>query len=322
MNQLSRIEVFIRVVQQGSFSAAAQALGVTKSTVSKYVALLEDETGTRLLHRTSRQVVVTEVGQHLYDRCTGLLQQAEGALREATRHKEAPRGTLRVHAPSAFARAFLTPVLADYLLTFPQVELKLCCDDREVDLIGEHFDVGLHLGRLPSSGLLSRKLGESRRCVCAAPASPEDLQRHHCPVYGSDRSPATWVLQGPDGEVAVRLHGRVRAPSGEALMELLLAGVGVGFPPSFASVPHLASGRLEPLLMPLVAEQMPSYLLFPPDSQQDPKVRAFLDLAMNHLGRTGLWVGQNPSGPETAARPIKRQAVCARQPKQHGARFL
>ena len=300
MNQLSRIEVFIRVVEQGSFSAAAQALGVTKSTVSKYVAVLEAETGTRLLHRTSRQVVVTEVGQNLYDRCAGILQQAEHALREATRHKEAPRGTLRLHAPSAFARAFLTPVLADYLLAFPQVELELCCDDRAVDLIGERFDVGLHLGRLPASGLLSRKLGTSRRCVCAAPAylmrhgvpsRPEDLPLHHCLVYGTDRSPVTWTLQGPEGEVVVRLRGRVRATSGEALMELLLAGVGVGFPPAFASAPHLASGRLVPLLMPLVAEHMPIYLLFPPDSQHDPKVRAFLDLAVRQLGRTGLWGG-------------------------------
>lgn len=301
MNRLSRIEVFIQVVQQGSFSAAALALGVTKSTVSKYVALLEDDTGTRLLHRTSRQMVLTEVGQRLYDRCAGLLQQADDALQAAARHKDSPRGTLRVHAPSAFTRAFLTPVLAEYLLAFPQVELELCSDDRAVDLIGERFDIGFHLGRLPSSGLLSRKLGTSRRCVCAAPTyvarhgaptSPESLKHHDCLVYSPDGSPVTWTLQGAEGEVVVRLRGRVRATSGEALMELLLAGVGVGFPPAFASAPHLASGRLVPLLVPLVAETMPIYVLFPPDSQQDPKVRAFLDLAVTHLGRAGLWQGQ------------------------------
>ena len=124
-----------------------------------------------------------------------------------------------------------------------------------------------------------------------APARPEDLQHHHCLVYSADRSLASWTLQGTEGEVVVRVRGRVRATSGESLMDLLLAGVGVGFPPGFASAPHLLSGRLVPLLMPFIADPMPIYLLFPPESQRDPKVRTFLDLTVAHLGRAGLWAG-------------------------------
>ena len=302
MNHLNQLEVFAKVVELNSFSAAARVLGITKSTVSKYIAELEAHLGTRLLHRSTRRIAVTEAGNLLFARCAGLLQCAAEALQAAAAPVGIPKGTLRVTAPGAFGRCFAPSLLAEFLKLYPGIEVELQSSERGVSLLGAHADVAFHIGALPDSLLLARKLGQSRRRLCAAPAylaahgvplQPMDLPAHQCLVYINEAGTSmdTWRVHGARGTELIKLRGRVRATSGDILLELALAGVGIGYPVGFAAAPHLQAGRLVPVLPQWTGEEVPIYLLYPPGIQQEAKVRAFVDFAVERLGRDELWAG-------------------------------
>jgi DNA-binding transcriptional LysR family regulator len=295
MQHLTQMAIFAKVIEENGFSRAAKALGLTKSTVSKHVAELERHLGARLLERSSRTMAPTELGRAFYARCAELLAGADEAVRAVAELRGAARGTLRVFAPSSFGRAFLSPIVDELLDAHPGVEVELVFADRPVDVVSERFDVAIQLVPLGDSSLVVRRIGESRHHLCAAPAylaargeprEPEDLRRHDCLVYSEAATAEIWHLEGPEREAAIKVRGRVRANSSESLLDLVLRGKGIGYPPVFVTAGLIAAGKLRPVLPAWQGRSLPIFLVYPAGRARDPKVRAFLDLLIERLGKT------------------------------------
>jgi len=319
MDALTQMTVFAKVVEHSSFSEAARALGIAKSTASKHVTELERSLGVRLLHRTTRRLVLTESGRALYSKCAGLLAQAEEAMRAATETQQQPRGLLRVHAPASFGRLYLSPLLADFLARQPGVDLELLYVDHLVDIVRERIDVSVQLSQPADNTLTIRRLGTSRRFVCAAPGylakhgeprTPEELETHSCLVLTHGGAPVPWRLKGPGGQISVKVSGRVRTSNSEALMALMLEGVGLGYPPAFAAMTSIREGRLVPVLPAWSDETLPIFLAYPPGQGQTPRVRAFLDFLIERLGQDAQWTPEVT--PPSAAAPSGRAGNAAR----------
>jgi len=292
MAPLTQMMTFAKVVELASFSAAAKALGLTKSTASKHVTDLEQRLGVRLLARTSRKVEPTEAGRQFQERCAELIAGAEDAVASTTALGSAVRGTLRVFAPSAFGRAFLSPILGDFLDRYPDIDLHFLYADRPVDLVGERFDVAIQLMALPDSSQKVRRIGEMQRHLCASasyldahgePRSPEDLREHQCLVQSDTLAPGVWRLRSAHGEVSVKVRGRVRANSSEALLELMVRGHGIGHPPTFATLEGRKSGMLRVVLPEWSGSTMPIFAVSPPGRSRDPKTSAFVDFLVERF---------------------------------------
>ncbi|MFS8066305.1 MAG: LysR family transcriptional regulator [Byssovorax sp.] len=290
---LSQMAIFVRVIDDNGFSRAAKTLGLTKSTVSKHVAALEERLGVHLLERSSRKLAATETGRAFYERCVEVLAGADEAIRAVAELNDAPRGTLRAFAPSTFGRAFLSPIVADFLEEHPAVEVELIYADRPVDMIAERFDVAIQLAPQSESTLVVRRIGEIRRHLCASPAylaargepeTPDDLLRHDGLLYSETAAPEVWRLERDGVEVAVKMRGRARANSIEALTDLMLRGRGIGYPPTFATTARIEAGALRAVLPEWSSRPASIFVVCPPGRTRDPKVRAFVDLLVGRLG--------------------------------------
>jgi DNA-binding transcriptional LysR family regulator len=286
MDTLSAMVVFARVVEEESFSSAARRLGVSKATVSKEVARLEDHLGVRLLNRTTRRLSLTDVGQAFYERCARIVEEAEEAERAVTTWQSAPRGLLRVSAPVSFGRTWVAPHLPRFLAKYPDLKLELSLNDRFVDLIEEGFDVAIRIARLPDSSLIARRLSPSNRAIYAAPAylkqhgtpaHPRDLTRHNCLTYSLQATGDAWRLDGPGGEVSVRVDGSFRANNGEALVEAACAGLGIVMCPDFLAGDSVASGKLVRILPEWSDHTASVYAVHPHVKHVPIKVRVFVD---------------------------------------------
>lgn len=193
MDALTGMRVFRRVVERGSFSAAAADLDLSNGAVSKHIGQLEGHLGARLLNRTTRRLSLTEAGRTYYERCVRLLDDLDEAERAVRQLHAAPRGRLKISAPMSFGILHLAPALPEFGLRYPEVEVDVVLNDRFVDLIDEGYDVALRIiTDLPDSTLVARRFTLVRRVVCAAPAylerhgvpvTPDDLKRHHCLIY-------------------------------------------------------------------------------------------------------------------------------------------
>lgn len=293
MDYLNQMAIFVKVIDENGFSRAAKALGLTKSTVSKQVAALEERLGVHLLERSSRKLAATETGRAFYQRAVEVLASADDAMRAVAEINEAPRGTLRVFSPSTFGRLFLSPLIADFLEKYPAVEIELIYADRPVDMIAERFDVAIQIAAPTESTLIVRRIGEIRRHLCASPAylaargepaTPDDLQRHDGLLYSETATPEVWRLERDGAEVAIKMRGRARANSIEALTDLMLRGRGIGYPPTFATAGRITAGALRTVLPEWSSRPVPIFVVCPPGRTRDPKVRAFVDLVVERLG--------------------------------------
>lgn len=293
MRQLSDIAVFTAVVDQGSFTAAADTLQISKAAVSKYVSRLEDRLGARLLNRTTRRLTLTEAGAVLYDQAHGALAEIDAAAAAVMELGGTPRGRLRVTAPAYFGNAFLMPVVSRFLADYPQISMELDLDNRIVDVVAERFDVAVRITTLTDSSLVARRLAAVRLVTVASPAylarygtpeRPADLRSHVALTYSVDRVPDEWQFaDGRATALAVRVHGNLRCNNDDALKQAALDGVGVArFPEIFVSA-ELADGRLVRLLQAF--EPPPSSLcaVFPSRANLAPKVRVFVDYLARHL---------------------------------------
>jgi DNA-binding transcriptional LysR family regulator len=286
MDNLTGMAVFARVVDARSFTAAAAALGLSKSAVSKQVARLEDRLGARLLNRTTRRLSLTEVGAAFYERCARILAEVEDAELAVGRLQDAPRGTLRINAPMSFGQLHLAPAVADFLNGHPGLAIDLTLNDRIVDLVEEGYDVAIRISRLADSSLIARRLVPSRRVVCGSPAyferhgvprHPADLRRHNCLLYSYLPSAEEWQFVGPDGPAAVRVSGTLRANNGDALEAAMLTGLGVALQPTFIAGRDLQAGRLVAVMPDYVDESASVYAVYPHSRHLSAKVRAFID---------------------------------------------
>ncbi len=298
MDTLSGLHAFASVVENGSFTAAAQALGQTKSAISKQVAGLEDRLGARLLNRTTRRMSPTEVGFAFYERCRriiGELEEAERAVQEL--HAE-PRGMLRVNAPMSFGTRHLASAIADFMDLHPDISVTLDLNDRLVDVVEEGYDIAIRITNLPDSSLIARKLAPFRRSICASPdywekhgrpEKPEDLRHHQCLLYTYLLSGDDWNFFGPDGKISVRVNGRFKANNGGALLSAARKGLGVLNTPTFIAHEDLNSGRLEPVLLDYGDEIASIYAIYPQNRHLTAKVRLFIDFLVDEFGPVPPW---------------------------------
>ncbi|MFY0530063.1 LysR substrate-binding domain-containing protein [Archangium gephyra] len=281
---LNELLVFAKVVQAGSFTAAARGLRMPKSTVSRKVSELEERVGAQLLQRTTRKLRLTDVGQAYYEHCARIVAEAEQAELAVTRMQAAPHGLLRVTAPLTFS--FLGPIVAEFLKRYPEVQLELVCTDRSVDLVEEGFDVAVRAGRLADSSLIARKLGDIARVVVASPdyleergvpRSPKDLERHDCLVFGAGMEGNVWTLHSGSRSVQVSVRARIAVNEPDMLRAVALGGAGVTLLPTLLNAADLTTGRLRRILPDWSSPGAPVHAVYPGSRHHSPKVMAFLD---------------------------------------------
>jgi len=300
IDSLPALAVFARVVELQSFTAAARALGLSKSAVSKQVARLENRLGARLLNRTTRRLSLTEVGEVFYERCARIIEEAEAAEAEAGSLATAPRGRLRVNAPMTFGTMHLSPAIPDFLADYPELAIDLTLEDQLVDLVEAGYDIAIRISSLTDSSLVARRLAPSRHVICAAPSYlarhgrprwPDELRAHNCLAYAYRRAGTDWLVDGGDGSAPVRVpvRGSLRANNGDVLLAAALAGTGVVLMPTFIAGPQLRSGALVPLFEEALPPGHAIHAVYPHRRHVLPKVRAFVDFLADRFGPQPDW---------------------------------
>lgn len=280
----------VAAIEHGGFSAAARALGVTPSAVSKTITRLESRLGVRLLNRTTRRLTPTPEGEALFARGRHILAELDDAEQEAARARGAPRGLLRINSLVAFGLHQLPPVLPEFLRRYPEVQVELSIGDRMVDLVEEGTDLAIRSGRLADSSLVARKICDTQRVVCAAPAylkrhgtprRPEDLLRHNCIVICDNPQLRRWPFDDPAGRDGVRtieVGGNVAANNAENVLQLGLLGLGIVRLGDLVIAEHIHAGRLVPLLAEVHhVEPLPLHAVYPQARLRSPKVGAMVD---------------------------------------------
>lgn len=296
MTNLGDLEIFTRVVASGSMSEAARELGLQTPVISKRIKRLEERLGSRLFHRTTRQISLTEAGEGFHERVLAALAGLEEAEAFLAGRSSAVTGRLRVSAPTSFGRMHIAPYLTRFFSLYPDVELQLTLTDAFQDLVAEGFDLAIRIGELPSSSLVARKLAAVRRILCAtpdyierhgAPLAIEDLERHVCiPAHNN----AYWHLSGPNGPVALRPVGPLSTNSSEVVREAVLSGLGIAFRSTWDVGPDLRSGRLVQVLPEWEgSSDVGLYAVYPSRQHLPAKVRAFIDFLAELYGPQPYW---------------------------------
>jgi len=284
MDRITSMEVFAKIVETGSFSAAARQLRLSQAAASKHVQVLEEWLGARLLNRTTRRLSLTDFGVGFHQRCTRILEDVDEARQAAGEWRTVPKGVLRVTAPAAFSR-HLEPMLSDFSRRYPEVGLEIDLTDRRVDLVEEGYDVAIRVGYLPDSTLISRLLAASPYFVCAAPAylsqhgvprHPMDLLHHNCLQF-AHHTHGQWKFADPEGEIIVPVKGRLVSNNADLLLDAVLDGQGIMLAPGFHVGRDLSLGRLVPLLQTYMQAESAIHAVYPRTRHLSAKVRCFID---------------------------------------------
>jgi DNA-binding transcriptional LysR family regulator len=285
MDRLADMETFVRVIEAGSFSAAAQHMRLGQPAVSKAISRLEQRLGVRLVLRSTRGLTPTEAGQSYYDDAKAVLQRAELAELAASTAGKSLAGRLRISAPVTFARLHIVPKLEGLLKAHPALDVEVVLSDREVDVIEEGIDVALRLGSLVDSALTARKLASRRRVVLAAPRyfgefgkplKPQELAQHEAVIYAERLGGSGWTFHRDGEEVAVALKGRVRVSAAEGVREAVFAGLGLTVSSEWMFTPELANGMVETALTDWRLPDMDLWAVFPAGRLASSKARAFV----------------------------------------------
>jgi DNA-binding transcriptional LysR family regulator len=304
MERSGEMEVFVRVVQDGGFSAAARSLDLTPSAVSKLIARLEVRLGARLLARTTRALTLTDEGQSYFQAAMGVLQ-ALGDAEQAV-GGGAVRGRLAVNASLPFGTHFVAPAIPAFLARHADVVIDLSVTDDVVNLLAQKADVAFRVGPLPDSTLVARKLGQSRRMICAAPAYlglrgtprvPADLLRHDCLTFNFRRSRIGWPFYEDGRELEIPVAGSVQINNGETMRQMVIAGAGIARLASWHVADDIRRGALVPLLEgfnPGDVEMINA--VYAGGGQVPRRVRAFIDHMVETVGASPLFAGVQTTG--------------------------
>lgn len=288
---------FARVVEAGSFTAAAEKLDLSKSVVSARVAQLEDRVGSRLLNRTTRKLSLTAEGMAFYERCARLVSAADDATADVDGASEVPRGALRVLAPTAFAQEYLGPPLTTYLERNPQVRLELTLSDKLIDLAEDGIDLAIRIAPNVDGGTLSaRRLAGFHSVLCASPGylarkgvptAAEQLVQHDCLVYSLLRISDEWRFRAPGSRdtSTVPIEGRFQAASAGVLRQAALAGMGIAVLPSYMVAEDLALGRLRTVVDTFAGVEQGIFAVYSQARRPVAKVRALVDILAAHFKR-------------------------------------
>ncbi|KAA6204857.1 MAG: LysR family transcriptional regulator [Candidatus Tokpelaia sp.] len=284
---LEQMEIYIRIVELGSFSRAADALHLHRPAVSKALAQLEEELGVKLLHRTTRKLRMTAEGEEFYRQARLLLVHVKDIMAGFS-PAQPPRGRLRLDVPLALAHNMLVPALAEFQLQYPEIEIALSASDRKADMIAEGVDCVIRLGRLADSGLVVRPLGQIKMVSCAAPdylnhyglpQKPDDLSRHKAVNFFSEHSREVmeWTFRQNGEVVSCRPAGTILVNNSDILLDCALAGSGIIQVPYLCVERHIRSGRLVEILADFPPAAKDVSLLWPDRHYLPPKVRVFID---------------------------------------------
>lgn len=298
---LDDIAVFARVVEAGSFTAAAARLECSRPAVSKAVTRLEQRLGTRLLNRTTRRLSLTETGRTFYEQSARALREIQAARDAVSTLQSAPRGALRVNAPMSFAVLHVAPLLASFRSRYPEITVDIHLDDRKIDLVEEGFDVAIRIASLADSAYVARRLTACRHVICAAPAyidesgaprTPADLAQHRIVTYRLQTSSTRWEFRRRDGSSdVVDITPAIQMNNSLAIREAVLSGAGVTRTPTFVVGDDLRSGRLVPLLKDYESPEFAVFAMYPERRYLSPKVRAFVDFMAESLQDPPHWDG-------------------------------
>lgn len=291
---LNGFAVFAKVAELGGFTAAADALGLSKSMVSRQVSQLEDELGVRLLNRTTRRISLTEAGAVVLERAQRIVTEAGEAVEEASCVELAVRGTLRINAPMTFGIRQLGPVLPEFLARYPELTVALDLNDRRIDLIEEGFDVSLRISALTDSSLIARQLAPVKRYVVGAPSwfekhglpkRPADLAAHDFLLYTLLARSNHLEMENAKGErEEVELRARMYCNNADVMMETIAAGLGLALVPDFICSDHLRSGKLVRVLEDWAVAPLTLHAIYPHSRHVAAKVRAFVDFMVEKFG--------------------------------------
>ena len=292
---------YIVAVERGSATGAADALDMSRARASRYLKALEDWTGTRLLHRTTRQLSLTSAGERVLELSREMVRLA-AKLNAVASEDESPHGLLRIAAPTIFTEEQLTALLANFLRAHPRLAIDLRASDRSVDLVEDRIDVAIRIGNQLDPGCVARKLGEVRSVLCASPRyldergrprKPADLEAHDCLTY-TNFGAAEWHLQAKGESVTVKANGPFRTNETLALRRAALAGIGIAMLPKFAVADHVASGALRVVLHGWEPSPHAINALYLSRVHLPAAARAFIDYMTERLPQDGL--SQRPVG--------------------------
>ncbi len=304
---LEQLRVLVKVVDAGSFTAAADVLGVQRSHVSRVVAQLEAELGVTLLERTTRRQSVSEAGRAVYERAVGVLAAIEDTVRMTQDMKAQPQGHLRITCGVAFGIEAVGAWVETFLARHPQCTAEIEYASRELDLVHEGFDLAIRAGPLPDSRLTARRLGRFKYGLYASPAyanrfglpaTPAALQDHRLVVFtGDGAKPRAWTLHQPQQRESVNVTApaQLRVNAGAGVRSALLVGLGIGQLPQTVAGELVAKGRLLPVLVPWQPPAVEVFAVYPSNRYLTPKVRAFVDLAVELFSPPPLRSPRKPS---------------------------
>lgn len=299
MDRLEEMRTFVKVVESGSMTAAAERLGIAKSAVSRRLADLEGRLSVQLFRRTTRTLSLTDTGQGFYERCLRILADLEEAELAVSQAHGTLRGRLRVAVPLSFGLAHLGPAMDAFLRAHPEVEFDLDLNDRQVDLLTEGFDLAVRIAELRDSSLIARRLAPVRHVVCASPeylnrhGTPHtgaELANHACLVYANVPTPGLWEYLDPAGRPGrVQVHARLQANNGDCLRQAAEEGHGILLGPSFILHQSIEGGRLAPILQDHQWPSLHAFAVYPRTRHLSQRVRAFVDFLVERFAGVPYW---------------------------------
>lgn len=293
MDELSRIQTFINVVEAGSFSAAARHVS-SVSSVTRQVRSLEDELGVRLLHRNTRSLSLTEPGRRFYERVRGIAQDLRSARFEAQSYQDTVKGVLRVALRVAIGPTLIVPALPRFLRQYPELTVEISLTDEQQDLIVNDIDVAIWMGHPPNTDIVARLLTRGSRVVCGAPSylermgspqQPSDLAAHDCLVYSAHSYTASWAFTREGTTQEIGVHGSLRSDNGLVLLAAALAGLGLYVVHDWMIREPIARGDLVRVLHGYTVNPKPGnadlYAVYPSSRGMPRKVRVFVDFIVD-----------------------------------------
>lgn len=294
-DKLQAMRVFRRVAELGSFTTAADDLGLTPATVSKQIAFLEADLGVRLIHRTTRRMHLSDIGQQYVERVRHLLEALDETEHLVRGLDVQPKGRLRINAPMSFGLTHLNKAIDAFLAAYPELEIDLQLNDSVVDLVEQGVDMAIRIRQqLDDSSLTARELCQVDRTLCAAPGylaeageprQPADLAQHNCLIYSLSSAPDQWSL----GKQTVSVRGNFQVNSSLAIKQQLMNGAGIALIPNFLVYEELRSGQLCSLLPDYPPTGHSVYAVFPPGRHKPHKVRCFLDHLVTWFESPPYW---------------------------------
>ena len=299
MDRFENMTTFIRVVEAGSITGAAERLGAAKSAVSRRLKGLEAHLGVELFHRTTRRMNLTETGRDFYHQSVRILEDVLEAELSTSQAHGTLKGSLKVALPSSFGLMHMGPAINEFLHEHPEVEFDLDFNDREVDLMQEGFDLAIRIANLPDSSLIARRLAPIRAVICASPGylekmgvpqSLDELINHRCLVYSLLPDFEHWHLVSEEGGVVkTKIHPYLKSTTGEFLRDAAVKGQGIILVPSFIAYKEIERGELVQLFTEYKPPQIDAFAIYPQTRHLSKRVRTFVDFLVKRFEGTPYW---------------------------------